>query len=122
MGERRGGFRQAMRRLFQSDAEAADQVLAQEAKRSGCTQVTDCHVRDRVNLQGMVNCLTIEPRGDRRWLEAELTDGTGKVTLVWMGRDHIPGIESGRRLRVQGRLANDHGRKVIFNPEYRIVG
>ncbi|MGJ6979050.1 OB-fold nucleic acid binding domain-containing protein [Aestuariimicrobium soli] len=110
-----------MRRLVQSDAEVADRALAKESLKSGCARVDACSMRDRVQVQGLINCLTVEPRGDRRWLEADLTDGTGKVTLVWMGRDHIPGIESGRRLRVQGRLANDRGRKVIFNPQYQII-
>lgn len=116
-----GGFLKAMRRLVQSDSQVADQELAKQAEQSGCVRVDDCHMRDRVSVQGLIHCLTVEPRGERRWLEAELTDGTGKVTLVWMGRDHIPGIESGRHLRAQGRLANDRGRKVIFNPEYQLL-
>ena len=53
-------------------------------------------------------------------LEAELFDGTEGVTLIWLGRRRIPGIEPGRTMRVRGRLALREGRKVLYNPYYEI--
>ena len=53
-------------------------------------------------------------------LEAELFDGTEGVTLIWLGRRRIPGIEPGRTMRVRGRLAVREGRKVLYNPYYEI--
>jgi len=41
--------------------------------------------------------------------------------LVWMGRRAIPGIEVGRRLRVDGHLGEDHGRRLIYNPVYTLL-
>jgi hypothetical protein len=50
-----------------------------------------------------------------------LFDGTDTVTLVWLGQRRIPGIESGRTLRVHGRLGKlDSGAKAIYNPHYEI--
>ncbi len=41
--------------------------------------------------------------------------------LVWLGQRRIPGIESGRTLRVHGRLGTlETGTKAIYNPHYEI--
>ena len=53
-------------------------------------------------------------------MEAELWDGTGNVTLVWLGRREIPGIQPGRRIVVHGRLTSQHGQPTIFNPAYEL--
>ena len=44
-------------------------------------------------------------------VRAELFDGSDTVTLVWLGQRRIPGIDSGRTLRVRGKgIAGRHGR------------
>jgi hypothetical protein len=53
-------------------------------------------------------------------MEAELWDGTGQVTLIWLGRRDIPGIEAGRRIVVRGRLASLKGERAIYNPSYEL--
>jgi hypothetical protein len=42
------------------------------------------------------------------------------VTLVWLGRRHIAGIEPGRQITARGRLAVRDDRKVIYNPYYEL--
>jgi hypothetical protein len=53
-------------------------------------------------------------------LEAELFDGTDGITLVWLGRRRITGIEPGRTIKVQGRIALRDGHKVLYNPYYEL--
>jgi hypothetical protein len=53
-------------------------------------------------------------------LEAELYDGSGSVILVWLGRRQIAGIEPGRTLTARGRIAENQGRGVIYNPWYEL--
>jgi hypothetical protein len=60
------------------------------------------------------------PRTNLPTLEADLFDGTDVVTLVWLGRRHIAGIEPGRMLTVRGRVAVRDDRKVIYNPYYEL--
>jgi len=38
-------------------------------------------------------------------LEAEVDDGTGTASLVWLGRRRIGGIEPGARVTAEGRYA-----------------
>jgi hypothetical protein len=54
-------------------------------------------------------------------VKAELFDGTDSVMLVWLGQRRIPGIESGRTLKVHGRIGKlDNGAKAMYNPHYEI--
>ena len=63
--------------------------------------------------EGFVRRLT------RRLLESPEERDT--VTLVWLGQRRIPGIDSGRKLRVHGRLGMlENGSKAIYNPHYEI--
>ena len=60
------------------------------------------------------------PRTTLPTLEAELYDGSDVVTLVWLGRRHIAGIEPGRQLTIRGRVATRDDRKVVYNPYYEL--
>jgi hypothetical protein len=64
--------------------------------------------------------VTLRPRGGVPALEAELYDGSGIITLVWLGRRRIAGIEPGRNLRVEGRIGRMEGARVMFNPRYEL--
>ncbi len=62
--------------------------------------------------------MTLRPRGGVPALEAELFDGSGILTLVWLGRRRIAGIEPGRALQVQGRIGVHDETRLMFNPRY----
>ena len=55
-------------------------------------------------------------------VEAELFDGTGTVTLIWLGRTKIPGIRPGTRMAVSGFAALRGRQRVMYNPRYELVG
>lgn len=59
--------------------------------------------------------------GGQPALLAELGTGKDQVRLVWLGREHITGIEPGRVVQVEGRLSVQHGRPTIFNPRYDLA-
>jgi hypothetical protein len=71
-------------------------------------------------VTGTLRTVTLRPRGPSLTMEADLWDGTGNITLVWLGRRDIPGIEPGRRILVHGRLADIKGEPTIFNPQYEL--
>ena len=72
------------------------------------------------SLHGTLRTVTLRPRGGVPALEAELYDGSGILTLVWLGRRRIAGIEPGRNLRVEGRIGRMDGARVMFNPRYEL--
>ena len=100
----------------------ADEVrsLKDEVSRAGCCPVAAAPDREVVQLQGRLRTVTLRPRGGVPALEAELYDGTGTITLVWLGRRRIAGIAPGRSIRVRGRIAPHEGRRILFNPRYEL--
>jgi hypothetical protein len=77
--------------------------------------------RQPVRLRGTLRTVTLRPRGGVPALEAELDDGTGVITVIWLGRRRISGIAPGRSLQVQGRIGQQEGERVLFNPRYELV-
>ena len=74
-----------------------------------------------VELRGVVSAVALRPRGGTPWLEVEFTDDTGALTLTWMGRRQIPGVEVGRKLVVHGRVSVIGGKRRLFNPRYELL-
>jgi hypothetical protein len=68
----------------------------------------------------MVRSMTIRPRSTVPALEIDLYDGSGSVTVVWLGRRRIPGIDPGRKLTVRGRLTCNTEEPTIYNPRYEL--
>jgi RecG-like helicase len=75
----------------------------------------------RVRVSGTVGAVVIAPIGAAQTLEAELEDGTGRVSLLWLGRRQVLGVRPGRRLQACGRITRRDGRNVIFNPDYTLM-
>jgi hypothetical protein len=51
-----------------------------------------------------------------------VSDGTGEVTVVFMGRRSIPGLSLGTRVLVEGALGEVRGHARIVNPRFELVG
>lgn len=109
-----------LRRLTASEAELEAEELREESAASGCMPAEAGQRGDVVSISGRLRTVIYTPRANLPNLEADLYDGTDVVTLVFLGRRHIPGIEPGRHLTVRGRLALRGDRKVIYNPYYEL--
>jgi hypothetical protein len=118
--ERPSPLRKFLRRLVASEAELDAEELQRSATESGCTPACDVRRGEMVSVSGRLRTVVYTPRTNLPTLEADLYDGSDVVTLVWLGRRHIAGIEPGRALTARGRLAVRDGRKVIFNPYYEL--
>lgn len=122
MTEAEGGrFRRAMRRLTAQTHELEAEELQRRAESAGAQPVAACVDRMPATVFGTVRALTIRPRAGTPALEADLYDGSGVVTLVFVGRRTIAGIEPGRRLRATGRVTASEGRRLMFNPRYELL-
>jgi hypothetical protein len=114
-------LRRAVRRITSEDAEIEADDLQQQVADGGAAPVATCVERSRVTVLGTVRSLTLRPRAGTPTLEVELYDGSGTVTLIWLGRREIAGITPGRQLRAVGRITSDGSRRVIFNPRYELL-
>ena len=121
MSGRNGGLFGALRRMVGTNAELESEDLRREAERAGADTVATCAGRQRVVLQGIIRTVTLPPRSEAPRMEAEFDDGSGTITLVWLGRREVPGILAGTVLRVAGRLSVQRGGFVLYNPKYELV-
>ena len=119
-----GGRRKSrLRRTVSRWANSTDQharELRQAVRESGLVAISDAPDRTRVQLSGSLRTVTLRPRGGVPALEAELYDGSGAITLVWLGRRQITGISPGRQIEVEGRIGLQDGVRVMYNPRYEL--
>ncbi len=114
-------FSRALRRLGLSNADLVSEAQQETARSSGCQTIAEVGHRQQGVFRGTISLLTMRPRSGTPWLEAEFTDGSGSLTLIWMGRREIPGVNAGRELRVIGRVSDVDGQRRIYNPHYELL-
>ena len=120
------GFLDPFRRFFNHMAESDEQRYAEEIKAwcdavPGTVRISEAPSRARVKVAGVVRRITVRPLEGHESLEALLYDGTGEITVVWMGRRSIPGLDLGTRLVVEGMVADQRGERRIVNPAFEFV-
>jgi hypothetical protein len=72
----------------------------------------------RVRVSGTVSRLRAGGPAGLPMLQAELGGGADRITVIWLGRTRIAGIEPGRALAVEGMLSQQRGRRIMYNPRY----
>ena len=121
MAAAEGFVRRITRRLLESPEERDAVELSGAAASTGAHRASDCQRGQEVTMIGTLRSVETNAKGCSGGVRAELFDGTDTVMLVWLGQRRIPGIDSGRKLRVHGRLGMlENGSKAIYNPHYEI--
>ena len=113
-----------LRRVFRKFAVTPEELEADdlEAERvvQRCQAINGVTDREVVTLYGELKNVSLAPRAGTPTLEASLYDGSGMVTLVWLGRRKIAGIKPGVGLVVWGRVSCHDGQRTIYNPRYEL--
>ncbi|MCL2736681.1 MAG: hypothetical protein FWD75_08670 [Propionibacteriaceae bacterium] len=107
-------------RVMSSDEDLVAEEMAETTIASGAQPIQSVKSRERVHLRGEIASVTLGPAGCAQGFQADLFDGTGHITLAWMGRPHIRGVTVGTTLRVWGRAAPWGQSLVVYNPAYTI--
>jgi hypothetical protein len=118
--ERTTGLRRFFERLAASPAELDAEDLQRDSAKCGAVPAGECRRGQVVSVSGRLRTVAYTPRTNLPTLEADLYDGSDVVTLVFLGRRSIAGIEPGRQLTARGRIAIRDDRKVIYNPYYEL--
>ena len=113
-----GLFTRTLERLSPEHQEAGE--LKEDASKAGCSLITEQADRSLATVHGTLRSVTLRPVDGITALEAELYDGSGSVTLIWLGRRTIEGVEAGRRLTVHGRIGRRREERVLYNPAYEL--
>jgi amino acid transporter len=91
------------------------------AGRDGVVAIASVSWRQRVQIEGRVRTVRVQPLAGTSTLECVLQDDTGAMSLVFLGRSKIPGIEIGSRVRAEGVAGEHRGRLAILNPAYQLL-
>jgi RecG-like helicase len=112
-----GALRRYLDRLTESDeSRLASEIERWSASIPGTTRLGQAKPRDRVKIAGTIKRLTILPIQDHETLEALVSDGTGEVVVVFMGRRGIGGLSLGTRVVIEGVLGEQRGTMRLLNP------
>jgi hypothetical protein len=118
--ERATGLRRFLEKLTASEEELQARELQRDSAKCGAVPAGECSRGQVVSVSGRLRTVAYTPRTNLPTLEADLYDGSDVVTLVFLGRRSIAGIEPGRQLTARGRIAIRDDRKVIYNPYYEL--
>jgi len=119
----------ALRRLVEKltkpvEEQDREQLVSWCAARGG-EPLDHLQRRQPVRIAGEVRSVRIVPRAGAPALEATVQDGRGSVTAVFLGRRKIPGLSPGRRVLLEGVVANQRGASggdaLIYNPVYQLL-
>jgi hypothetical protein len=118
-----GLFKKAFGRFAQDEGERrAEGIREWAAGVPGATPVSQAKPRTVARVAGVVEGIRVRPREGVPAIEAVVTDGSGSVTAVWLGRRALPGLSLGCRLILEGRLGGDPQSMQIMNPRYEFAG
>jgi hypothetical protein len=90
----------------------------------GVQSIASLQPREPATVIGEIASVRIVPKPEGSpWLEATISDGTGKIVALWTGRRRIAGIKAGQRLVLTGRASpsGPGGRLLIYNPLYELL-
>ncbi len=114
-----------LRRAISAWADSGDQhnrqLRKEHVEAGGGISIAEAPDRTPVELHGTIRTVTLRPRGGVPALEAELYDGSGALTLVWLGRRRITGINPGRAIAVGGRIGVHDKVRIMYNPRYQLL-
>jgi len=85
------------------------------------TPIGSIQWRKRAHVQGRVTSIKVAPRGSAPMLQVEVCDNSGGVTLQFLGRRELAGLEVGTELRAEGMVGEENGSLTILNPSYQLV-
>jgi len=118
-----GLFKKAFGRFAQDEGERrAETIREWAAGVPGATAIAEVKPRTVARVAGVVEGIRVRPREGVPAIEAVVTDGSGSVTAVWLGRRTLPGLSLGCRMVLEGRLGGDPRSLQVMNPRYEFAG
>jgi RecG-like helicase len=82
--------------------------------------IADAQERSRIVVTGTVVSARTVALGATTAYECVIEDGTGALTLVFVGRNSVPGVMSGAVCTVEGTIRLDRGHLAVWNPFYEL--
>ncbi len=99
----------------------SDGAAAMVPAADGSVPIGSVEHRQRVIVSGRVRALRVQPWAGVPALECTLADDSGGISVVFLGRREVPGINVGAKIRAQGVVGEHQGRLAMLNPAYEFL-
>ena len=88
----------------------------------GAQPIAELVWRQRARVAGRVRSVRVQPLSGVPSLECALVDASGEaLTVVFLGRRSIAGIETGTKMIVEGTVGKHRDRLAMINPVYELL-
>lgn len=115
-------FRRLLHRLTESDEERlAEEIRGWASAVPEAVPIAHVPLRRRVKVAGVVKRITVRAVEGFESLETLITDGTGELAVIWMGRRQIPGLILGTRVVVEGVVGETRAGRRMVNPSFEFA-
>ena len=108
----------ATRRVDEPAVESTGEISHYEENRIPINKAT---WRKRAHIRGTVSTIRTAPSGGAPRVEVEVWDETGGITLQFLGRRQIVGLDVGSTICAEGMVGEEDGALTILNPSYELV-
>jgi hypothetical protein len=81
-------------------------------------RISDARPQSRVAITGIITATQAVTIGSSPAYRCALTDGTGEIYVLFLGRTAVSGLTAGRPCSVAGTAGTSGGRLVVWNPHY----
>ncbi len=113
-------LRRFVHKITKTTAEIDREKLGAFCESCAATPIGELELRKVGRTVGEIRSVRIVPRAGAAAVEATVTDGDDSIIAVFLGRRRVGGISTGRRLEIEGMVARDGNRKLMFNPIYEL--
>lgn len=88
---------------------------------AGTTPIGEVTHRGRAKVAGRLKTVRVQSWSKVPAFECTVVDGSGALTLVFLGRRAIPGLNPGTKLVAEGTIGSYQGRLAMLNPNYELL-
>ena len=113
-------LRRFVHKITKSTEEVDREKLEAFCESCGTAPIAELAPRRVGRVAGEIRSVRIVPRAGAAAVEATISDGGGSVVAVFLGRRRVGGINTGRRIVIEGMVARDGARCLIVNPLYEL--
>jgi hypothetical protein len=106
------------RRVDEPVAESSAEISHYSENRIAINQA---QWRKRAHVRGKVASIRTAPSGGAPRVEVEVWDETGGITLQFIGRRNIVGLDVGSTICAEGMVGEEDGALTILNPSYELI-
>jgi amino acid transporter len=108
--------------LTEPGIEPEEQAAPPLPRPDGTIPISAVRIRSHARVAGRVHSIRVQPWAGVQTLECTLVDDSGGLSVVFLGRREVAGIDLGTRMIVEGMVGEHHGRLAILNPQYQLIG